>query len=186
MRESSLRRRLVRRLGVATAAVLALSIASQHRAEALSLASPGTVSAAKSTADAMTTRVRHGGGGGHGGGFHGGGFHGGGFHGGGFHGGGFRGSHGGGFRGAPAFHGGYRYGGFHRHYGGYHRFYGGGYRYGYRRHFHHRRYFYGSSYYYPAYYHHRRCRVVWTYYGPRRICRPRWHHCHYWRPYGYW
>lgn len=57
----------------------------------------------------------------------------------------------------------------------------------YRRHFHHRRYFYGSSYYYPAYYRHRRCRVVWTYYGPRRICRPYWHHRHYWRPYGvYW
>ncbi|ERF82091.1 hypothetical protein JQ559_21995 [Bradyrhizobium viridifuturi] len=195
MRESTLRCGLLRRLGVAAAAVLALSIASQQRAEALSVASPGTVPAAKSAADAMTTQVRHGGGGGHGGGgFHGGGFHGGGFHGGGFHGGGFRGFHGGGFRAAPAFHGGYRYGGFHRHYGGYHRFHGGGYRYGYRpyyrRHFHHRRYFYGSSYYpyyYPAYYHHHRCRVIWTYYGPRRICRPWWHHRHYWRPYRvYW
>ncbi|WP_409334713.1 hypothetical protein [Bradyrhizobium sp. AUGA SZCCT0124] len=100
---------------------------------------------------------------------------------------GFRGFHGGGFRAAPAFHGGYRYGGYHRHHGGYHRFYGGGYRYGSRRHFHHRRYFYGSSYYYPAYYHHRRCRVVWTYDGSRRICRPYWHRRHYWRPYGvYW
>ena len=157
MRESTLRCGLLRRLGVAAAAVLALSIASQQRAEALSVASPGTVPAAKSAADAMTTQVRHGGGGGHGGGgFHGGGFHGGGFHGGGFHG------------------GGYRY----------------GYRPYYRRHFHHRRYFYGSSYYpyyYPAYYHHHRCRVIWTYYGPRRICRPWWHHRHYWRPYRvYW
>ncbi|WP_166300545.1 hypothetical protein [Bradyrhizobium sp. 2S1] len=170
MREGYLRRGLVRRLGVAAAAVFALSISAQQRAEALSLASPGTVLAAKSAADAMTTEVRHGGGGGHGGGGHGGG-----------------GFHGGGFRAAPAFHGGFhRYGGIHRHYGGYHRFYGGGYRYGYRRHFHHRRYFYGSSYYYPAYYHHRRCRVVWTYYGPRRICRPYWHHRHHWRPYGYW
>ncbi|WP_338693650.1 hypothetical protein V5279_44650 [Bradyrhizobium sp. 26S5] len=164
MREGYLRRGLVRRLGVAAAAVFALSISAQQRAEALSLASPGTVPAAKSAADAMTTQVRHGGGGGHGGGGHGGG-----------------GFHGGGFRAAPAFHG-----GLHRHYGGYHRFYGGGYRYGYRRHFHPRRYFYGSSYYYPAYYHHRRCRVVWTYYGPRRICRPYWHHRHHWRPYGYW
>ncbi|MBR0898718.1 hypothetical protein JQ616_27490 [Bradyrhizobium tropiciagri] len=172
MRESYLRRGLLRRLGVAAAAVLALSIASQQRAEALSLASPGIVPAARSAADAMTTQVRHGGGGSHGGG--------------GFHGGGFHGFHGGGFRAAPAFHGGYRHGGFHRHYGGYHRFYGGGYGYGYRRHFHHRRYFYGSSYYYPAYYHHRNCRVVWTYYGPRRICRPYWHHRHHWRPYGYW
>ncbi|MGL3211982.1 hypothetical protein [Bradyrhizobium sp. BR 1433] len=178
MRESYLRRGLVRRLGVAAAAVFALSVASQQRAEALSLVSPGTAPAAKSAADAMTTQVRHGGGGFRGGGFHGGGFHG-------------RGFHGGGFRAAPAFHGGYRYGGFHRHYGGYHRFYGGGYRYGYRpyyrRHFHHRRFFYGSSYYYPAYYHHRRCRVVWTYYGPRRICRPWWPHRHYWRSYRvYW
>ena len=172
MRESSLRRGLLRRLGVAAAAVFALSIATQQRAEALSLVSPHTVPVAKSAADAMTTQVRHGGGGSHGGG--------------GFHGGGFHGFHGGGFRAAPAFHGGYRHGGFHRHYGGYHRFYGGGYGYGYRRHFHHRRYFHGSSYYYPAYYHHRHCRVVWIYYGPRRICRPYWHHRHHWRPYGYW
>jgi hypothetical protein len=83
-----------------------------------------------------------------------GGHGGGGFHGGGFRGGGFRG---GGF--------GHRYGGFHR----------GGYRYGYfhRRHFH-RGFYYGSSYY-P-----RRCRIVWTHYGPRRICRPWWHGRAYW------
>jgi hypothetical protein len=54
---------------------------------------------------------------------------------------------------------------------------GGGFHHGYR--FHHHRRFYGGGYYYPAYYHHRRCRVIWTYYGPRRICR--WHHWrHYW------
>jgi len=187
MRERFLRGGLVRRLGVAAAAIVALSVGSQQRAEALSLASPGTVPAAKYATDALTTQVRHGG---HGGGFHGGGFrggggfHGGGFRGGGFHGGGFRGFHGGGFRAAPAFHG-----GFHRHHGGYHRFHGGGYRYGYRphfhRHFHHRRFFYGPSYY-PAYYNpHRRCRVIWTDYGPRRICRP-WYRHHHWRPYGYW
>ena len=88
------------------------------------------------------------------------------------------GGHIGGFRAAPAFHGGgYRYGGF-RHYGGFHRY--GIYRphYGYR-HFH-RRYYYGG--YYPYYNYPRRCRVIWTYYGPRRVCRwHRWHH-----PYRYW
>jgi hypothetical protein len=87
-------------------------------------------------------------GGGHGGGGHGGGFHGG-FHGGGFHGGGFRG----GFVGRPGFV-------------------------GHRAHFHGRRFvgprFYGG--YYP-YAYRPRCRVIWTYYGPRRICR--WHH-RYW------
>ena len=88
------------------------------------------------------------------------------------HGGG--GGHGGGGHG-----GGYRYGGV-RHYGG-----GGFHRYGiYRpayyghRHFHRR--YYGG--YYPYYSHPRRCRVIWTYYGPRRVCRwHRWHH-----PYRYW
>ncbi|MBA1993539.1 hypothetical protein HLX74_23360, partial [Escherichia coli] len=64
-----MRRGLLRRVGVAAATVFALSIAAQQRAEALSLASPGSVPAAKSAADAMTTEVRHGGGGhGHGGG----------------------------------------------------------------------------------------------------------------------
>lgn len=50
--------------------------------------------------------------------------------------------------------------------------------YGYR-HFH-RRYYYGG--YYPYYHYPRRCRVIWTYYGPRRVCR--WHRWHY--PYRYW
>lgn len=77
---------------------------------------------------------------------------------------------------------------------------GGGYyhrpHYGYRPYFHHhRRHFYGyRSYYTPAYttsyyYPYRRCRVVWTHYGPRRICHHRhWrhhhrHHRHHWRYY---
>ena len=100
-------RGLVRRLGVTAAALFAFAAASQQRAEALSLASPGTAPSAKYATDGLTTEVRHGGGGGGfrggggGGGFRGGG--GGGFRGGGFHGGGFRGGgaafHGGGFRG---------------------------------------------------------------------------------------
>src|SRR5258705_13165300 len=93
-------RGLVRRLGVTAAALLAFAAASQQRAEALSLASPGTAPSAKFATDDLTTEVRHGGHGG-GGGFRGGG--GGGFRGGGFHGGGFRGGgagfHGGGVRG---------------------------------------------------------------------------------------
>ncbi len=40
--------------------------------------------------------------------------------------------------------------------------------------------YYGG--YYPYYHYPRRCRVIWTYYGPRRICR--WHRWHY--PYRYW
>src|SRR5512132_3685896 len=99
-------RGLVRRLGVTAAALFAFATASQQRAEALSLASPGAAPSAKFATDDLTTEVRHGGhggGGGGGGGFRGGG--GGGFRGGGggFHGGGFRGGgaafHGGGFRG---------------------------------------------------------------------------------------
>jgi hypothetical protein len=174
-------RGFVRRLGVTAAALLAFAAASQQRAEALSLASPGTAPAAKFATDDLTTEVRHGGhGGGGGGGFRGGGFHGGGFRGGGaaFHGGGFRGGgvaiHRGGFRAAPVFH-------------------GGGMRYGVRRvyhrpHFHHRhhfhRRFYAPSYYgYPYYYgyRHRYCRVIWTYYGPRKICRHRPWYRHHWR-----
>src|SRR2546427_7363770 len=82
-------RGLVRRLGVTAAALLAFAAASQQRAEALSLASPGAAPSAKFATDDLTTEVRHGGHGG-GGGFRGGG--GGGFRGGGgFHGGGFRG-----------------------------------------------------------------------------------------------
>jgi hypothetical protein len=167
----------LRLLGLAAVAALTLSATTARRAEALSLINPATSPAAKAATDDLVTQVRHGGGGGGhgGGGFHGGGFRGGGgFHGGGGHFGGF---HGGGFRAAPAFHGGgIRYGGIH-HYGGYHRY--GVYRpyYGYR-HFH-RRYYGGYYYggYYPYYHYPRRCRIIWTYYGPRRICRwPRWHY----------
>src|SRR5438105_12133003 len=113
-------RGLVRRLGVTAAALLAFAAASQQRAGALSLASPGTAPSAKFATDGLTTEVQHRGhggggfrgGGGGGGGFRGGGgFHGGGFRGGGaaFHGGGFRGggmaSHRGGFPAAPSFRG---------------------------------------------------------------------------------
>src|SRR3954462_4362570 len=100
-------RGLVRRLGVTAAALFAFAAASQQRAEALSLASPGAAPSAKFATDGLTTEVRHGGHGGGGGGFRGGG---GGFRGGGggFHGGGFRGGgaafHAGGFRGG-AIHG---------------------------------------------------------------------------------
>ena len=190
-------RGLVRCLGVTAAALFAFAAASQQRAEALSLASPGTAPSAKFATDGLTTEVQHRGGGGGfrgggGGGFRGGGFHGGGFRGGGaaFHGGGFRGGgvaiHRGGFRAAPVFR-------------------GGGMRYGYRHvyhrpHFHHRhhfhRRFYAPSYYaYPGYYYgyrHRYCRVIWTYYGPRKICRYRPWYRHHWRvryygsPYRYW
>ena len=185
-------RGLVRRLGVTAAALLAFAAASQQRAEALSLASPGTAPSAKFATDGLTTEVQHrghGGGGirgGGGGGFRGGGgFHGGGFRGGGaaFHGGGFRGGgmaiHRGGFRAAPVFRGGgMRYG--YRHV--YHRphFY-------HRHHFHRRFYvprYYGYPYSYG--YRHRYCRVIWTYYGPRKICkyRPWWRHRYY--GYRYW
>lgn len=167
----------LRLLGLAAMATLMLMAGTARRAEAMTPINPTALPAAKAAGDGMITRVRFGGGhggGGHGGGFHGGGFHGGGGHFGGFHGGGF---HGGGFRAAPAFHGGgYRYGGFHRFggYGGYHRHWGYRPYYGYR-HFHRR--YYGG--YYPYYHYPRRCRIIWTYYGPRRICR--WHH-----PYRYW
>ncbi len=79
-------RGLVRRLSLAAAAMLVLSVAAGERAEALSLINPGAAPSAKVVSGGLTTEVRggHGGGGFHGGG--GGGFHGGG--GGGFHGGG--------------------------------------------------------------------------------------------------
>jgi hypothetical protein len=189
-------RGLVRRLGVTAAALFAFAAASHQRAEALSLASPGTAPSARFATDDLTTEVRHGGHGGGGGGFRGGG--GGGFRGGG--GGGFRcgGFHGGGFRGGgAAFHGGgFRGGGVAIHRGGFRAapvFRGGGMRYGYRHvyhrpHFHHRhhfhRRFYAPSYYGYPYYHgyrHRYCRVIWTYYGPRKICRYRPWHRHHWR-----
>ena len=190
-------RGLVRCLGLAAAAMFALSAIPGERAEALSLINPGAVPTAKYASDGLI-EVRNGHGGRGGGGFHGGGgvgfrggggggFHGGGFRGGGaaFHGGGFRGGgaafHGGGFRSGgavirggglgvgPAFHGGHRFA-HHRHH--------------FHRHFFHRRFYYAPSYYYypPRY-----CRVVWTYYGPRKICRYRpWyrHHWHHrWSPY---
>jgi hypothetical protein len=173
------RRGVVRGFGLA-AALLMLSATAGERAEALSLINPGAAPAAKHVSDGVTTEVKggHGGGGsrgGGGGGFRGGGggFHGGGFRGGGaaLHGGGFRGRgavfRGGGFRAAHVYRGGgYRYGGYHH----------GGYRFAHRRHFHSRYYGYGPSYYYPRY-----CRVIWTYYGPRKICRYRpWYH-HHWR-----
>lgn len=64
---------------------------------------------------------------------------------------------------------------------------GGGRRHVYRhhysgpRHFGPRHYGYaGPRYYAPRHYGPRFCRVIWTYYGPRKICRYRpWHH-HHW------
>lgn len=158
----------MRLLGLAAIATLMLSAWTADRAEAMTPINPTALPAAKAASDDMITQVRHGGGGGHGG--HGGGFHGG-------------GAHFGGFRAAPAFHGGgYRYGGYHR-YGGYRPVY-----YGHHHHFH-RRYYYGGYYpYYPSYHYPRRCRIIWTYYGPRRVCRwHRWHRWHHWHhPYRYW
>jgi len=164
-------RGFVRCLGVAAVAMLALSAAPSQRAEALSPGNPGAISTAKYLSDGLSTEVRFGGGGGRGGG--GGGFHGGGgFRGGGaaFHGGGFRSGgavfHGGGFRTGHVFRGGgYRYGAYRY----------GGFRFAHRHHFRPRFYGYVPYYYsYPL-----RCRIVWTYYGPRRICyhrHHRWHH----------
>lgn len=175
-------RRLAGTLGVVAAALLALLVPGQ-RAEALSLVNPAAVPQVKYVSDGLMTEVH-----GHGGG--GGGFRGG-FHGGGG-GGGFRGAavfHGGGYRTGPVFRGGgVRYGAVR--YGGYRAVHYGGYRYGgYRfahRHFHRR--FYGAAYYgypyyddYPYYYPYRRCRLIWTYYGPRRVCHFRHWHPHYWR-----
>jgi hypothetical protein len=199
----SVRRGWIRSFGLAAAAMVLVSAAPPARA--MSLLGPAGAPASKQAAAALLTQVRgphgggggggrgggfHGGGGSHGGGFRGGGFRGGGFHGGGFHGGGF---HRGGFVGRPAFAG----GGFHR--GGAviarHRFTGGAPYFAYRRHhFHSRFYGYAAPYYYgPGYYygHRRFCRVVWTHYGPRRICRFRpwhrhWHHRYHRRFYRYW
>jgi len=149
-----------RALGLAAAAMLMLSAAPGQRAEALSLINPGAAPTAKIASGGLATEVRGGHGGGHGGG--GGSLHGGGsYHGGGaFHGAAI---HTGGFRTAHVFHGGgFRHGGFaFRHH---------------RRHF-----FYGGSYYdYPYYYYpYRRCHIVWTHYGPRRVCHYRhWRHHH--------
>jgi len=163
-------RGLVRCVGLAAAAVLVLSAAPQQRAEALSLASPGTLPVAKYASEGMTIEVRGGHGGHGGGGFHGGGaaFHGGGFRGGGmaFRGGGYRAAHI--YRG-----GGHRYSGLRY----------GGYRFAHHRHHFHHRHFH-RRFYAPSYYYHypRRCRIVLTYWGPRKICRYRhWrHHRIYW------
>src|SRR5690349_19927685 len=144
---------IVRGLALAADASFSLSGATCQRAGAALLIPLG--SALAPAASDGFIQVPGGHGLGHGrahGGFHGGGFHGG------WHGGG-GGWHGGGFR---------HYGGFH-HFGG-HRF----------AHFHHRR-FYGGYYpYYSSYYPH--CRIIYTYYGPRRVCgyhhRYRWHRRH--------
>lgn len=162
-------RGLVRGLGLAAAAMFALSATPGQRAEALSLINPGVAPTAKYASGGLATEVRGGHGGHGGGGFHGG------FRAGGaaVHGGGFRTGgamvHGGGFRAAHVFHGGgFRHSGFafrHHH-----------------RHFFHRRFY--ASYYddYPYYYRHHRCRIIWTYHGPRRICHYR-HWRHRWSPY---
>lgn len=77
--------KLVRRLGLAAAALLALSVASGQPAAAMSPINPGAAPSATYASDGLLTQVRggHGGGGfGHGGGF--GGFRGGGWRGGGW------------------------------------------------------------------------------------------------------
>jgi hypothetical protein len=177
---ANLRRRLAQSFGIAATAVWVMS--ATQRAEALSPVSPAASPIARMAADAMITEVHgHGGGGG---GFHGGGggFHGGGggFHGGAaFHGGGAV-FHGGGFRSAaPVFHG----GGLHTLHGGGFYHHDGGARFVFAHHHHHRHFglgFYGYGYDdYPAYYYDypRRCRIIYTDYGPRRICHyHRWHH----------
>jgi hypothetical protein len=147
----------VRSLCLAAAAVFALSAVPIERAAAMSPINPGSVPPATSATDDLTIQVRGGHGGGGGG--HGGGHFGGGHFGGHVGGGGWHGAH-------VAHYGGYRYGGFHR-----------GYRFAHVH--HHRRFFHRGYYPYYSYYHHR-CRIVWTYYGPRRVCGhrhwQRWHH----------
>lgn len=193
---------LVCRAGLMAVAAVAVTALSHGRAEALTPASPATLPSAKSASESLAVEVRdmRGGGGGGGGGFRGGGggggFHGGGFRGGGaIHGGGFRGFHGGGvahvyrgggFRAAPIYRGGYRaahiyrgapvyrYGGYRVHRYAYHR------PFVHRRHHFHRRHFFHRRYYAPYYAYPRctfpyryTCRVVWTYWGPRKVCRCR-------------
>lgn len=183
MKVREIGRGLFRCLWLAAAAILVLSAAFSERAEALSLINPGAVPTAKNVSDGLTIEVHggHGGGGRGGGAGHGGGsFHGGpAFHASGIRSGGavFRGSS---FRAGPAFRGaGIRYGG--PRYGAYRH---GGYRFGYRHHFH--RHFY-APYYDDAYpYYHHRCRIIRTYYGPRRVCH--WHHRwhrHHWHRHGF-
>jgi hypothetical protein len=170
-------RRLVNLFGLAATAMLMLSAAPSERASAMSLINPASAPSARHAPDELLTEVRHGGGGGGYRGGGGGGFRGGGYRGGAVH---FSGVRSGGYRAGPVFHGGgYRYGGYRAyHYGGYH--------FARRHHFHHRRFFYGSYYDYPSYYYYprHRCRVIWTYHGPRRVCRwPHRHHRHHWRVY---
>jgi hypothetical protein len=181
-----------RSLGLAAATMLLLTAATGQRAQAMSLINPAAVPSAKYASDGLTEvrdgRGHIGGGfrGGGGGGFRGGGI--GGFRGGGaaIHGGGFRGGgavfRGGGFRAGPAFHrgGGYRFAApgivRHHHFGPRRAYFH------HRHHFRPRYYGYAPAYYPPRYFYPRRfCKVVWTYYGPRKICRYRpWHH-HHWR-----
>ncbi len=208
MRMKDQRAGLARRLSLAAATLFVLAGASGRPALAMSPVSPGAGSATQTPSDVLTVQVRGPGGHGGGGGGHpgGGGFHGGGggpaFHGGGgamFRGGGSPAFHGGGhaFGGGPrpVFHGGGP--AFHGGFGPRPVFHGGGYHhrpyYAYRPYFHHhRRHFYGyRSYYAPVYtsgyyYPYRRCRVVWTHYGPRRICHYRHWRGHHWRHYHRW
>jgi hypothetical protein len=169
----------VRCWGLAAAAILLLSAGTSQRAEALSLVNPGATPAAKHASAPLITEVRGGGRGGGGGGkmsgggmaargagFSGGAVHAGSFRSGGpIHAGSFR-SSGVAFRGASIRSGHVFSGGFR------------GSRFAFRHHRFHRGFFYGPSYYYD--YYPRRCRIIWTYYGPRRICHHRWYH-HHWR-----
>ena len=169
----------VRSACLAAAAVLALSAVPAQRADAMSPINPGLAPSTQSAA-ADLIQVR----GGHGGGFGGGGGHG--FGGGHIGGGHFGGGHiGGGHFGGARFvggGGGWHGGGWHGarvpHFGGFHHGFG------FARFHHHRRFFHGGYYpYYYPYYHHR-CRIVWTYYGPRRVCWHRhWHRWHHWHRY---
>jgi hypothetical protein len=180
MNIANLGRRMAQSLSLAAAAVLVMS--TTQYAQALSPVSPATSLISKAASEAPITQVHGpGGGGGHGGG---GGMHGGG---GGMHGGG-GGMHigGGGMHiGGGAMHGGG--GGMHIGGSGMHAVTGGGFHHPgghfiFAHHHHHHHFgrgFYGYGYDdYPAYYYYpRRCPIVWTHYGPRRICHyHRWHH----------
>ena len=166
---AELRSGLLRRFAFAATAMLVLAGLPEKPAQAMTLLNAGAAPLVRSASEGVTTEVRfgHGGGGWHGGAGHAAAFHGGGWRGGGIH---YGGAHFGGMH-----YGGYRYGGFR--YGGY----------GYHRHFH-RHFFAGGyypygygSYYYGGYYPHHRCRIVWTYYGPHRVCHWRhWHRPYYW------
>jgi hypothetical protein len=153
----------VRSACLAAAAVFALSAVPIERAAAMSPINLGLAPSAQSAVgDVIQVR-------GHGGGGHGGGGHIGGGHFGAAHIGGAR-FVGGGWHGARVAHfGGYRYGGYR-----------------FARFHHHRRFFFHRGYYpyysYYPYYH--RCRIIWTYYGPRRVCWHRhWHRWHRWHRY---